>query len=83
MDARHNDFEFHEQHSVPRHQAGITAANQYINEVTVSLERHIPPRQYTAEQDLLSYIPANCGWESYIIGDNSPRPTPSQKVTLA
>ena len=83
MDARHNDFEFHEQHSVPKHQAGITAANQYINEVAVSLERRIPPRKYTAEQDLLSYIPANCGWESYIVGANAPDPAPRQAVTLA
>ena len=59
MAEKHKDYEFHEQHSVPKHRAGMAAATQCINETTVGLEKHIPSRLYTSEEDLLEFIPAN------------------------
>ena len=53
LDSRHNDFEFHDQQVVPKHQAGITAAYQYINEVTNDLARQRLPKKYTSEKELL------------------------------
>ena len=61
MSPGHMDYEVHEQHWVPKHHAGMVSATQYMNEIAVGLERHIPPRQCTLEEELLNFTPANTG----------------------
>ena len=83
MSPNHMDYEVHEQQWIPKQQAGLVSAAQYMNEVALGLEKQVLPREGTLEPELLNIIPANAGWESYIIGDMSPRPARRSTITIA